>query len=231
MTARSIRGASGALLLGMTVLATGCAGPNFDDRSTGSVARDFRERHPIVVTDVPRTLDVPVGQGDAQLPEGTRETIIGFLARYRAESEGVIQIARPAGAANAGTAAHAASEIGELLGLAGVSEHLIVRSTYPVSSDAVAPVRLSYTAVRATVADCGRWPHDLASKEQNHDNRNYHNFGCATQANLAAQIANPTDLLHPRERTPIDAGRANTVIGDYRDNGNPALTIAPPDRL
>ena len=180
---------------------------------------------------MPRTLDVAVGQGDAQLPENTRETVLGFLARYRAESEGVIQVSRPQGSANAGSAAHAATEVEELLKLAGVPSHRIVRSSYPVAGDAIAPVRLAYTAVRSTVADCGKWPEDLASAEQNHDNRNYHNFGCATQANLAAQIANPNDLLHPRERTPIDGGRANEVIDGYRENGNGALTIAAPAPL
>ena len=221
----------GFVLVALAGSLTACASPNFDDRSTGSLPRDFRERHPVVITDEARTLDVPVGQGDAQLPEGTRETILGFLARYRVESEGVIQIARPSGAANAATAANAAREVAELFSLAGVPESRVVRSTYAVAGDAIAPVRLAYTAVRATVADCGMWPEDLASPEQNHDNRNYHNFGCATQNNLAAQIANPTDLLHPRESSPIDASRQNEIIDDYRDNGNSALTIAPPAQL
>ena len=226
MTSRFVKGLALSVLAAATV---GCADPNYDDRiTTGSVEpRDFRERHPIVITDDTRVLDVPVGQGDAQLPEGTRETVLGFLARYRAESEGVIQIARPKGAANAGTAANAAGEIADLFNLAGVPHHLIVRSTYDVESDAIAPIRIAYTAVSAVVADCGEWPRDLAGPELNHDNRNYHNFGCATQNNLAAQIANPTDLLHPRESTPVDAGRRNTIIDDYRENGNSQLTRSP----
>ena len=38
----------------------------------------------------------------------------------------------------------------------------------------------------------------------NSGNRNYGNFGCATQQNLAAMVDNPLDLLYPREH---DAGR------------------------
>ena len=216
------------LALGGALLATaGCGGQiaNMDDRSTGSVPRDFRERHPIVISDQTRVLDVPVGLGDGALPGGTRETILGFLARYRAESEGVIQISRPTGAGNEAAAAAASSETAELLELAGVTPGLIVRTTYDVQGAASAPVRLAYTAVRSQVAGgCGHWPEDLASPELNHDNRNYHNFGCATQNNLAAQIANPTDLLHPRARTPIDAQRAANAIQDYQDNGN---TVSP----
>ena len=35
-------------------------------------------------------------------------------------------------------------------------------------------------------------------------------------ANIAAQIANPQDLLRPRDMTPADAQRRATVLGKYR---------------
>jgi pilus assembly protein CpaD len=35
-------------------------------------------------------------------------------------------------------------------------------------------------------------------------------------ANLAAQVANPEDLLGPRDETPIDSGRRATVLDKYR---------------
>ena len=218
-------------LVGRTALATlslslaACAAPNLDDRTTGAVPRDYRERHPIVITDETRTLDVPVGQGDAMLPEGTRDTILGFLARYRAESTGVIQIARPAGAANEGLAANAAAEIEELLVLAGVDGRDVVRGTYPVAGNAIAPVRLAFTAVRPVVGECGQWPRDLNDPDNIHDSRQYSNFGCANRANLAAQIANPTDLLHPRAMTPGDAGRRGAVVEQYRGSGNPRIGL------
>ena len=216
---------TGGLALIALAAVAGCAKPNYDDRITGSIARDYRERHPIVVTDQTRVLDVPVGIGDAVLPNGTRETILGFLARYRAESEGVIQISRPVGAGNEATAAAAAAETAELLSLAGVDHGLIVRTTYDAGGASSGPIRLAYTAIRAQVANCGQWPEDLTDGKLNHDNRSYHNFGCATQANMAAQIANPTDLLHPRAPSPIDAGRENAIIADARADGNPASGI------
>ena len=215
----------GLALATLALSLAACASPDLDDRTTGAVPLDYRERHPIVITDKTRTLDVPVGQGDAVLPEGTRDTILGFLARYRAESTGVIQVARPVGAANAGLAANAAAEVEELLALAGVASEDVVRGTYPVAGDAIAPVRLAYTAVRAVVGECGTWPKDLNDPANIHDNRQYHNFGCASRANLAAQIANPTDLLHPRAATPSDAGRRDVVIDTYRNSGNGAITI------
>jgi pilus assembly protein CpaD len=35
-------------------------------------------------------------------------------------------------------------------------------------------------------------------------------------ANIAAQVANPEDLLGPRAETPIDSGRRATVLDKYR---------------
>jgi pilus assembly protein CpaD len=48
------------------------------------------------------------------------------------------------------------------------------------------------------------------------ENKNYKNFGCAYQNNLAAMVANPMDLLGPRQTGPIDAADRDKVISDYR---------------
>ena len=82
-----------------------------------------------------------------------------------------------------------------------------------------APIRLAFFAITAKAGPCGEWPEDLV--ENTVENRNYHNFGCATQANLAAQIANPMDLVQPRGMSAIDAEQRNVVIQDYRKNGQP----------
>ncbi|MEM1317919.1 MAG: CpaD family pilus assembly lipoprotein, partial [Pseudomonadota bacterium] len=74
---------------------------------------------------------------------------------------------------------------------------------------------VSYHTVQASVERCGKWPEDLAGS--NLDNRNWHNFGCANQNNMAAQIANPSDLVAPRGMTQADAERRNNVIEDYRE--------------
>jgi pilus assembly protein CpaD len=91
-----------------------------------------------------------------------------------------------------------------------------VRSTtyYADSNGSSSPIRLSFTAVGASVEQCGKWPEDLAGV--NIENQNYHNFGCAYQNNMAAMIANPADLLAPRQMTPIDAERRNLAIENYR---------------
>jgi pilus assembly protein CpaD len=42
------------------------------------------------------------------------------------------------------------------------------------------------------------------------------NFGCATQHNLAAMVADPRDLVAPRRVDAADAQRRMTVLDKYR---------------
>ena len=57
------------------------------------------------------------------------------------------------------------------------------------------------------------WPTNLADDRRNLP---YPNFGCAQQHNLAAQIANPADLLGPRTMDPADQERRAIVLDKYR---------------
>ena len=81
------------------------------------------------------------------------------------------------------------------------------------SVDISAPVRVAYTAMRAQTNKCGRWPEDILD---NAENKHYANFGCSYQNNLAAQIADPADLLGPRKLSEVDAEKRGVVIDEYR---------------
>jgi pilus assembly protein CpaD len=84
---------------------------------------------------------------------------------------------------------------------------------YNGGRDATAPVRLAYLRYVAQGPECGHWPTNLASDPRALP---YPNFGCAQQHNLAAQIANPADLLGPRTMAPADADRRGTIMENYR---------------
>ncbi|ABR62174.1 pilus assembly protein CpaD [Sinorhizobium medicae] len=205
-------------------LLAGCA--NKDRLATGALPDDYRTRHPIVLTEGERTIDIPVASGDTRLTQGTRDVIRGFAAEYRNASSGVVQIMLPRGSVNGRAAQILRKEIRRLLAGSGVSPKKIIETSYDasVTGDA-APIRLSYVAITAQTAPCGAWPEDLALNTL--ENRNYYNFGCATQSNLAAQIANPTDLVGPRRMSPIDAEQRGQVIDSWRgtEKGDGGTTI------
>ncbi|MFN3537971.1 MAG: CpaD family pilus assembly protein [Brevundimonas sp.] len=91
--------------------------------------------------------------------------------------------------------------------------------------DPRAPILAGFTTVQARVPQCGTaWE----SLSRTGSNQSQSNFGCAVNANLAAQIADPRDIVQPQAMTPGDAGRRTVVFDNYRA-GEP--TSAPQEDL
>ncbi len=196
----------------------GCAK---DPRTTGAIPDDYRTRHPITLSEAQHSLDVPVSAGDNRLTVAMADNIKGFAQSYAATSSSVVQIQVPNGSANSASASILKRQIRSVLASSGVPAGKIVETHYAAApyGDA-APIRLAYVAVTAMTGQCGQWPEDLSNNT--YSNKNWYNFGCASQNNLAAQIANPMDLTGPRGMSPIDAERRSVVIGNYRAGENTA---------
>jgi pilus assembly protein CpaD len=179
----------------------------------GSVPEDYRTVHPIAIEEGVETLDVPVGLNSIRLTEGIRGNIAGFAQGYLKSGGATMAIVAPAGSADQAAAHGLAGEIQAELVADGIRPGEIqVRSYRAAPSEATAPIRLAYSRIGAHTAQCGPWPDQF---NRNPNNRNYYNFGCATQQNLAALVDNPTDLLYPRAMPPADAARRAGVLGNY----------------
>lgn len=203
-----------AALISVAATVAGCASPK-DSMTTGSIDDDYRQRHPIVLTQAEHNVDIPVSTGDRRLTIGMRDTVRGFVQDYKAHATGTVEILTPQGSANSPGISNLRHDIRQELVANGIPSPRIVDTFYPAggAGDA-APIRLSFMATTAVTNACGQWPEDLSSNA--FDNKNYYNFGCSQQSNLAAQVANPTDLVAPRAQTPIDATERGTVIDNYR---------------
>ncbi|MCY0149200.1 CpaD family pilus assembly lipoprotein [Hoeflea sp. G2-23] len=200
-------------------LLSGCAGWGGQSITVGAVPDDYRTSHPIIVSEQERTVDIPVATGDRNLTIAMREIVRGAAINYRSSASGAIRIMVPVGSTNSGAASVLSRQVAGVLRKEGVPGDRILTSPYQVSSpDDAAPIRIAFLAITASTGKCGRWPDDLLANTS--ENRNYANFGCASQSNLAAQIANPGDLIAPRGMTPIDAERRSTVIESYRKDGS-----------
>lgn len=204
-----------ALALAGMVLATGCA--KRDSITVGAVPDDYRTNHPIVVAEKEEVLDLPVGASDRGMTRLHKASLEGFLQHYDRGAAPVLTILAPSGGANDVAAHHAAADFGKLARHNGVPEGRIIVSSYAAPGpETSAPVRVTYRSMRAQTGPCGRWPDDLMNTQEN---KHYANFGCAYQNNLAAQLANPADLLGPRKQTEIDAENRSAVIDVYRARG------------
>ncbi|WP_315919211.1 CpaD family pilus assembly lipoprotein [Mesorhizobium sp. SP-1A] len=195
-----------------TALLAGCA--NRDSITVGSIPDDYRTNHPIVISEKAEKLDLAVGAQDRGMTRAQKQTLAGFLETYDRSAAPVLTIAAPDGSANQVAAQAAARDFARFAAAQGIRRDRIALLSYqaPVV-DASAPVRVAFSSVKAHTDRCGRWPGDLLDTT---DNRHYADFGCSYQNNLAAQIANPNDLLGPRKETTVDAERRGVVIDGYR---------------
>jgi len=215
MPAAKLRRLSRAIVAtAVLALLAGCAMTTTDSVTVGAVPDDYRTNHPIMIAEKDQIIDLPVGASDRGMTGTQKVALGGFLDDYDRSAAPVLTILVPRGSRNELAASQAGAEFAQFAKKRGVPPGRVTVSSYAAQSgDTSAPVRVMYTAMRAQTNKCGRWPEDIA---QTGDNKHYANFGCSYQNNMAAQIANPADLLGPRKMTEIDAERRSVVIDDYR---------------
>jgi pilus assembly protein CpaD len=202
---------SAVVVLAAGVLA-GCA--KRDSITVGSVPDDYRTNHPIVISERDKVIDIPVGVADSRMTHIQKTALDGFVANYDRSAAPLMMVMVPYGSANQAAASHVAQDMIKRLRSAGVPDGKIVHQPYEASNGSDnAPVRLVYKQMTASTGQCGRWPDDMLKDS---DNKHWANFGCSYQNNLAAQIANPADLLGPRQSDQIDTGRRSAAIDQYR---------------
>lgn len=187
----------------------------------GSIPDDYRTNHPINIAEQEQYLDVPVGSSDRDLALAQRQVIQGFTAGYKNSGSGPVQIALPSTGTNAAAARRVAPTIAAALRKGGVPAGAVVMTSYAAPSGAASPVRVSYRMVSASTEQCGKWTDDLT---KTNDNKHYEDFGCSYQNNFAAQLANPADLIGPRNMSQIDAAQRGNVIETYQ-GATPRTTV------
>ena len=197
---------------------------------TGTIPLDYRERHPIRLTEAEHAIQLLIGSGTGVLTADQRAQVSSMASAWRREGTGRLLIETPQGTPNQRTAAYAAREAQSILRASGVPPRAIITKSYLMHPEGFGPVRVAYLRIEAQAGPCGLWPEDLGVAPfpslqpvpPGIDNRPYWNFGCATQQNLAASVANPEDLVQPRAGSPAYAARRQTVIEKYRKGENPS---------
>jgi pilus assembly protein CpaD len=192
------------------------------------VPYDYRQRHPITMTEVNHTLEVFVGTSRGELNATQRAEVAQFAHSWRREAAGGVVIELPVGASNERAAADSVRTIRSILAAASVPPDGIVVRGYQAPGYNISPIHVSYPKIAAQVGPCGLWPQDIGPSfnRDYFENQPPWNFGCATQRNLAAMIDNPADLVQPRGETPANTTRRTTVMEKYQ-KGEPTATPYP----
>jgi pilus assembly protein CpaD len=194
----------------LAIAAGGCAHRATEKTNTPTIA----DNHKIVVTRADENLSLPVAAGDDALSVDAQARVDTFARLYVRQGHGALVLSAPTGSDNAEAAGHIAREVRMRLAGSGVPFAAIASSTYDGSERTDAPIILKFTRYNATAPTCAPlWSQDLAHASANQP---WESFGCAQQANLAAMISDPADLLGPRTEDPRDAARRARVLEAYR---------------
>ena len=180
---------------------------------------DPQALHPIAVATAPMTLDVyPVG---GALDARSLADIRAFARKYRRFGSGEVLVLT---AGSHGNATRSAEEVRRALAAAGVRGPIAITAQEPAVGGELPPIRVAFMGLKAAVTTpCGQWPEDLASGSslEGWKNEPWENFGCATQATLAAQVDDPRDFVQARPLGPSDVAMRTRAIENVRNGQDP----------
>ncbi|HEX8899732.1 CpaD family pilus assembly protein [Vitreimonas sp.] len=213
------------LVIGLSALSACASVPTPEGPPVASAA----DRHRIQVTEAAERVEIPVAAGDATLSPGARAQVRNFASGYLRYGHGALIMSTPSNAANSDAASLLANETRMALVEAGVSYVAVAGSTYDAAGAGDAPIVLSFARFEAEAPECAPlWEQDLAHQS---NNQPWASFGCATNANLAAMIEDPADLLRPRDMDPRDSNRRSTVMEAYREGAQTHAERTPDERV
>lgn len=184
------------------LLAGSCAAPMNDGTSWSN---DPAANHPIAVEPHFAALKVNFAPANAGLLPDDADRFEAFVADYLSRGSGSISISAPQDSDAAATYRYFANRMFEM----GVPRSRILVGTHAANDQRVEIGFISYTA---STKPCGDWSKNAGDTA---DNSPSPNFGCAVQHNIAAQVADPRDLIEQRPSDPADTNRRTAVLGAY----------------
>jgi pilus assembly protein CpaD len=152
------------------------------------------------------------------------EALGQLVESWRGDEGGVIGIQAPSAGVDSSAAYRMSESTRSFLISKGVPADQIEITGYSPEAQAEPALLVGYLRFEAEIPECGKTWTNVARSWKNDVQPN---FGCAVSANMAAQLADPGDLLGPRRMTPQDAARRQDVLDKYRAGKATASEAAP----
>lgn len=187
------------------------------------------DRHAITVEQASARMEIPVAAGESDLSQQSRDEIAAFASGYLRFGHGAMVMSTPSGNGAIEETSLLAHQARLALVEAGVPYAAVSGANYNASGAANAPIVLTFSRYEARAPECAPiWSQDLAHQS---NNQPWESFGCATQANIAALVEDPRDLLRPRDMDARDGGRRDHVMGAYREGEQTHATRSTDERI
>ncbi len=198
------------VLAGVSLAALGACGHSAEELAWAS-----RGHTQIVAEETTADLKIDTIVAGEKLGDVERDAVRYFAGAYQDEGHGAVIISRPSNGPDDISAMRAAADARAVMMAEGITASQIAEGTYDGTGARSAPLIISYRTYNAVVPNCPDVSHwDFAWTASN---LALPSFGCATAMNLAAQIANPGDLVGVQRMDPADIGRRGIIITKYRN--------------
>ncbi len=195
-----------ALAAGLAL--SGCAA----DTNPQNLSLTPTEHYGIAVTSHPE--QIALGLHASGLSTAQMAALGQFVSRWRDDGGGTVSVRAPLAIGDAATGRRMQTQTAAYLTKLGVPQERVQMAGYDARQASGAPLLASYERFSSQGPNCsGGWS-DLTATGHN---STFSHFGCAVTANIAAQLADPRDLIAPAVMTAADGPRRATVLKKYRD--------------
>ncbi len=211
------------LALAAAATLSACASTHREDPTTGALTPTEQWANKVSIDAHPEELLLAVHADGLSLNQA--QALQSFVQNWASDEAGTIRVRTPLARGLPPQAAAEADRMAlsarDFLVAQGAPAHRVEIAAYDSTGAASAPVVVAYDRYQATTPVCGE---NIENLTRTMMNRPMTNFGCAVNSNIAAQLANPEDLLRARGSEPVDAARRGVVLGKYRRG---ELTASP----
>lgn len=183
-------------------------------QTADQVGRSNRQHLQMTAKEVTAELKLGAVVSGEKLGANEREAVKYFASAFQDEGHGAVIISRPSNGPDDISALRAAADARALMLAEGIEPADIVEGPYDATGSRSAPLVLSYKTWEAVVPNCPDVSHYEISWTGT--NSSLPSFGCALTTNLAAMIADPSDLIGRQIVDPADSSRRLIVFSKYR---------------
>jgi pilus assembly protein CpaD len=188
---------------GLTACASGSR-----DASIGPITPT--EHYAIEVNKQPQQIQLAIHRDGVS--QNQAAALAAFAQDWASSPESEVTVRAPTQPSDPAATYRTATDIRDVLIAHGVAPSKVQIVGYDANADPHAPILVAFDRYVAQIPHCNQSWANLSDTFTNQEDKN---FGCAVTANMAAQIADPRDVVSPRASTPSAATRRQAVMDHY----------------